>query len=181
MPNWVNVMLKFFRGLITASLMRSSCSGGIVVRPTGRSQIVAKLGCLLFGCALLLACDNAAPRQFISPPTAPTAVSRPASVGGTLSGVVFETVNAARLPVAGVEVYCDACGPPLGHTLTRTDSNGIYELNGAPAGLTRVLLSKLGFKLPHPVWVGPGGSGWMGGIDIGVNGDTRYDIEIVRQ
>jgi hypothetical protein len=163
-------MRKCSPELITGSLMFSRYSDG-----------VAKLSCLLFGCALLVACDNAAPSQLISPPTGPTAASPRPVIGGTLSGVVFEIVNAERMPVAGVEVYCDACGPPLGHTLTRTDSNGTYELNGAPAGLTRVLLSKSGFKLPEPAWVGPGGIGWMGGVDVAVNGDTRYDIEIVRQ
>jgi len=164
------MMLKCFRGLIPAGLMFSNRSGG-----------VATLVCLLCGSALLVACDNSAPSHFTSLPTAPTAASPRAFVGGNLSGVVFEVVNAERWPVAGVEVYCDACGPPLGHTLTRTDSNGVYELNGAPAGLTRVLLSKSGFKLPQPAWVGPAGFGWMGGVDVAVNGDTRFDIEIVRQ
>jgi hypothetical protein len=151
-----------------------------LIRPELRGASV-KLGCILLGAALAIACGNAAPRRFVSSPTAPTTTSPPAVVGGTLSGVVFETVAAARVPVAGVDVYCDACGPPLGHTLTRTDSNGVYELMGAPAGTTRVLLSKSGFRLPQPAWTGPGGIGWMGGVDVRVNGDTRFDIEIIRE
>lgn len=145
-----------------------------------RYQRVFEFRFVLFGFLLMSACNNAEPRRSMASPTAPTA-RPPALTGGTLSGVVFETVTGARVPVAGVEVYCDACGPPLGHTLTKTDANGVYELQGALAGPNRVLLSKSGFKLPQPAWLGPGGIGWMGGLDIVVNGDTRFDIEIVRQ
>jgi len=149
--------------------------------PLAGNRTLAKLGCMVFGSAFVVACENATPSRFISPPAAPTTTSSPAFVGGNLSGVVFEIVAGARFPVAAVEVYCDACGPPLGHTLTSSDSNGVYELKDVPPGPTRVLLSKPGFMLPRPAWLGPGGIGWMGGIDVIVNGDTRYDIEIVRQ
>ena len=66
--------------------------------------------------------------------------------------MVFEARAGARMPVEGVEVYCDACGP-FGHTASFTDANGNYELPGAPAGVTRVLVAKAGFKLVAPVWV----------------------------
>jgi len=143
-------------------------------------MIAGTAGYLLINSVLMVACDGAAPQR-ITAPTAPTATFPPPVFGGTLSGVVFETIAGARVPLAGVKVYCDACGPPLGHQLTETDSNGVYVLNGALAGDNRLLLSKPGFKLPQPVWVSATDIGWMGGIDVMVNGDTRYDIEIVRQ
>lgn len=131
---------------------------------------------------LMSACDGVG-RSPVSPTSAiaastPTPPPAPA-VGGTLSGVVFELNAGLRVPVDGVQVYCDACGPD-GHTLTLTDANGAYSLEGAPAGVTQLLLSRAGYKLPHPGSVAPF-SGWMGSIDAIVNGDTRFDIEIVRQ
>jgi hypothetical protein len=101
------------------------------------------------------------------------------NTGGTLHGVVFEMHDKTRVPVPGVEMYCDACGP-FGHTATFTDSNGKYELAGAPAGYTRVLLAKSGYKLLAPDWTYPAG-GWMGGVDARVNRDAGFDIELVRE
>ena len=138
------------------------------------SKTVAALGLTV----LMAACDGGG-RSPVSPtpaiPTPPPATA----VGGTLSGVVFELNAGLRAPVDGVQVYCDACGP-FGHTGTFTDASGTYRLEGAPGGVTRLLLSKAGYKLPQPGSLAPFG-GWMGGIDATVTGDTRFDIEIARQ
>ena len=41
----------------------------------------------------------------------------------SLSGVVFEIADGGRVPIEGVELYCDSCGE-FGHTATYTDANG---------------------------------------------------------
>ena len=45
----------------------------------------------------------------------------------TLSGVVFERTPTGTAPIAAVEVYCDGCGSPYGHTFTYTDAKGFYS------------------------------------------------------
>ena len=63
-----------------------------------------------------------------------------------------------------------------------TDDNGAYRLEGAPAGGTLLLLAKAGYKLPRPDLILPNSNGgYMGGMNAAVNGDSRFDIEIVRQ
>jgi hypothetical protein len=42
------------------------------------------------------------------------------------------------------------------------------------------MLAKPEYKLPRADWTGPGGIGWMGGVNAVVNGDTVFDIELVR-
>ena len=145
---------------------------------TGGYPAVAALALTVF----VFGCDSRSPSAPFPSQTPPPSAPPPpyVAVGGTLFGVVFEMKASERVPVVGVEVYCDACGP-FGHSATFTDGNGYYSLAGAPAGRTRVLLSKSGFTLPRPDWVGPGGIGWMGGIDAIVNGDTQFDIEVARQ
>jgi len=95
--------------------------------------------------------------------------------------VVFELTPDGRAVVADVEVYCESCDPPLGHSMTKTDAAGSYNFNQAEDGSHLVMLSKQGYRLPRPDWTGPGGIGWMGGINAPVAGDTRFDIEIVRE
>ena len=100
----------------------------------------------------------------------------------TLSGVVFEETSAGRVPVANVEVYCDSCNPPEGHSLTSTDAAGAYSFAKVASGATPILLSKPGYVLPNqPDQSGPGGLGWMGGVSAIVSENTRLDIRIVRK
>jgi len=138
---------------------------------------------------LMAACDGRSPvtpslRPTPAPgttiPTAPTTPTIP-FVYHTLSGVVFELTPDGRAVVADVEVYCESCDPPLGHSMTKTDAAGGYHFNQAEDGSHLVLLSKPGYRLPRPDWTGAGGIGWMGGINAHVAGDTRFDIEIVRE
>ena len=136
---------------------------------------------------LMMACDEGrspvAPSLRPTPAPGTTIPTTPPTpfVYHTLSGVVFELTPEGRAMVADVEVYCESCDPPLGHSMTKTDAAGGYNFNQAEDGPHLVLLSKQGYRLPYPAWTGPGGIGWMGGINAHVAGDTRLDIEIVRE
>ena len=133
---------------------------------------------------LMAACDSEdrspGPSPVLPTPAIPTPTPPPGpTVGGTLSGVVFELNAGQRVPVAGVEVYCDSCGPQ-GHTSSMTDSSGAYRLEGAPYGRTTLWLAKPGYGLLQPVSIGTSG-GWMGSIDAFVTGETQFDVEVVRR
>jgi hypothetical protein len=92
--------------------------------------------------------------------------------GQTLSGIVFEQVAGGRVPIAGVEVYCDSCGSPFGHTFAETDAAGAYRFGWAHDGATPLQVRKEGYRLP--------GTG-TGQVVATVAGSTRFDIELVRQ
>jgi hypothetical protein len=130
---------------------------------------------------LLAACDVERTQTPVSPTPTPNAPPPPTPViGGTVSGLVYEITANGRLPVADVEVYCDSCGPQ-GHTFAMTGANGEYTLSGAPGGQTLLLVAKKGYALPKPDWTQPNPTplGWLGGMNVSVNGDTQFDIEIV--
>ena len=127
-------------------------------------------------------------------PTAPSAVSpppmpAPTPLAGrvmsevTLSGIVYETTPAGMVPIEGVAVYCEPCGVET-HTGTFTDSNGFYSFYGVwlEALPTRLHVRKNGYVdplgLPRPTPPNPTGPGWR---EVRVNGDTRFDVELVRQ
>ena len=92
----------------------------------------------------------------------------------TLSGVVFEETPNGRLPVVGPDVvYCELCGEGT-HTWAATDANGVYRFTGVWTDgrfPTRLLIVKDGY-------VEPEGSGWR---DVVVNGDTQFDVRLVRR
>jgi hypothetical protein len=90
----------------------------------------------------------------------------------TLSGTTYEMTASGRVPVPGVSVYCDSCGSPDGHTFATTDSEGAYRFDWALNDATPLLVSKSGYRLPAVT---------DGRIVAIVNGDTRFDIELVRQ
>ena len=131
--------------------------------------VVVVLAAALGGCNSLLG---------PTPPTAPSALSPPpmsAPVAArgmsevTLSGVVYEMTPAGMVPIEGVAVYCEPCGAET-HTWAYTDANGFYSffgvwLDGYP---TRLHVRKDGFVDP----------GWP---EVRVNGDTRFDVELIRQ
>lgn len=133
---------------------------------------------------LLAGCDSDRTRTPLSPTPTPVAPAPPAPAiqGGTLSGVVFELTAAGRVPIAGVDVYCDACGPQ-GHTGAMTGSDGEYVLPGAQPGANLLLVARQGYALARADWTNPNPTplGWLGGMYAPVNGDTRFDIELVRR
>jgi hypothetical protein len=82
-------------------------------------------------------------------------------------------------PVEGVMLYCDTCGP-VGHSDRITDGAGAYSFEEVANGRPLLMLSsKPGYNLFRPDATGP--AGWMGGIIATVRGDTRFDIQLVRQ
>jgi hypothetical protein len=124
---------------------------------------------------LLSACDNEKrPLSPASPsPTFPAAQNGPY----ILSGVVFEVTNIGRMPVEGVSVYCDSCGDPLGHTWADTDANGFYSFSWTANGQMPLIVKKEGYQLAGGLPTGP----VKIGIVATVNGNTRFDIELVRR
>jgi hypothetical protein len=75
-------------------------------------------------------------------------------------------------------VYCDSCGSPHGHTEAYSDTTGAYSFAWSANGPHRLLVRKGGFRLANP---GGNYPGYAEFITPTVNGDTRFDIELVRQ
>ena len=141
--------------------------------------------------AVLAGCDaGPSPTPTAQSPVQPAASPPGSSSGGyslkgvTLFGVVFETTPTGREPVAGATVYCDACGQ-LGHTWLETDTNGYYSFSGdlnagggiwLGGGSTSVWVGKEGYQDP-PGLPALGGPGWRA---TPINGDTRFDMQLVR-
>jgi hypothetical protein len=127
---------------------------------------------------LVSACDNE--NRVLSPtspsPSSPTSPAAPV-LTYTLSGVVFEMTAVGRTPIQEVSVYCDSCGDPLGHTFSDTDANGFYSFSWTANGHTALIVRKDGYRLAGNPPAGPV-DGW---IVAAVNGDTRFDIELVQR
>lgn len=94
----------------------------------------------------------------------------------TLSGVAFEITPTGQAPIEGVEVYCAACGPS-GDVFSLTDSSGRYLLSEVVPGLHALLVSKAGFALVDPTRRIVD----YDEKDVTVEGDTRFDIQLVRR
>ena len=144
-----------------------------VARSVG--PVVMLLGVLLAGCA-----DGPGPSPVASQP--PPVPQLPVIVYYTLSGSVYEEKSAGKVPVAGAEVYCEACDPPLGHSSKTTDAEGAYSFAQVPKGTASLLIAKPGYVLPNqPDQSGADGLGWMGTVGVVVDGDTVFDIRIVKK
>lgn len=129
-----------------------------------------------------------------APPT-PTPAPTPAPTvsvlaDATLSGMVYEVVGESPRTIAGIagaSVYCEPCGEST-HNFADTDSNGEYVFprgvwtEGRPAFPIRVLVRKDGYQDPDglakPTPPNPSGPGWR---EVVINGDTRFDVELVRR
>lgn len=127
--------------------------------------------------ALVSACGHE--NRVLSPTPHPAGPASPAApvVTHTLSGVVFEMTAAGRIPIQDVSVYCDSCGDPLGHTYADTDANGFYSFSWTANGPTPLFVQKDGYRLAGDLPAGP----LSGRVVAAVNGDTRFDIELVRR
>src|SRR5688572_28498828 len=109
--------------------------------------------------------------------------------GVSLSGVVYELTRTGLTPIAAAVVDCALCGEET-HTFATADDNGFYNFSGdlARGGGVWVVPG-----VPTPIAVGyynkdyedpPGlpamghGPGWR---EVLIDGDTRFDIELVRR
>ena len=117
-----------------------------------------------------------APRTAPPPPTAGLVLTNV-----TLSGMVFEETATGRVPIDGVDVYCEPCGAET-HTWAKTDSQGFYSFTGVwtdghfPARIG-IWVLKDGYTDPGGV-SRPASPGWR---EVVVDGDTRFDMQLVRQ
>ena len=159
---------------------------------TYRSLIILALATGLPGC-------NSTSPTSPTQPAVSNSESRPTSrapcnganlVGVTLFGVVSEVTASGPVPVAGVTIYCDACGE-FGHGWAETDANGYYSFGGdlslgggiwASARPIPLHVSKQGYTdpvdLPQRSECSPSGAGWR---EVTIDGDTRFDMQLVRQ
>ena len=130
------------------------------------------------------------PPQAVFPAFAPSPSFPPGTLKGvSLSGVVYELTATGRTPIAAALVYCELCGQET-HTFATADNNGFYHFSGdlAKGGGVWVVPG-----VPTPIVVGyynkdyedpPGlprmrhGAGWR---EVLIDGDTRFDIELVRR
>ena len=131
--------------------------------------------------ASLSACDGGVSSPTSATPTPSTTYTLPGAVSDVsyvLSGVVFEITAAGPVPIEGVEVYCDSCGSPVGHTFVYTDAKGSYSLAWAMNGVHPLFVRRTGYEIFDP-------TGKLrdqyGRISATVRGDTRFDIELVRR
>ena len=108
----------------------------------------------------------------------------------TLSGRVYEVVTDSPRTIAGIEgawVYCEQCGEST-HNWALTDAKGDYVFpkgvwdETRPSFPIRISVSKDGYGepagTPRPTPPNPSGPGWR---EVVINGDTRFEIELVRR
>jgi hypothetical protein len=101
----------------------------------------------------------------------------------TLSGTVYEMTPVGRVPIEGVTLYCELCGADT-HTWAYTDSTGVYRFTGVwvDGTPTSVHIGKDGYEdpagVPRPTPPNPSRAGWR---EVMVSGDTRFDVQLVRQ
>jgi len=168
--------------------------------PTSPSMRVAALCLLVLG---LAGCNDSVPIATAPspppplpvtavPPATPTPVFPPRFVltAVVLSGVVTEVTPRGTVPIADVYVYCEPCGQET-HTFALTDANGVYRFPGdpamgggvwlAPGTVTQIRVTKDGYQDPPglPALTGPiREPGWR---DVWIDGDTRFDVQLVRR
>lgn len=123
------------------------------------------------------------------PPAPGVSTATPTLRGVSLSGVVYELTPTGRTPIAGALVYCEPCGEAT-HTFATADENGFYHFSGDLARGGGVWVAA---GVPTPIAVGPyntafkdppglpavrHGPGWR---EVLIDGDTSFDIELVRR
>jgi hypothetical protein len=125
--------------------------------------------------------SSTGPTSPTAPPTAvvpPAPAPQPVPQLYTLSGVVRELSAAGNVPAEGVELYCDSCGSRDGHTFTSSDASGFYSFSWARNGVHPLLVWKDGYVVVDPTGTLSDGRAVKNAT---VDGDTRFDIEIVRR
>jgi hypothetical protein len=135
------------------------------------------------------------PSAAITPlvPAAPLPVPTPGVsvlADATLSGRVYEVVTKSPPQIAGIQgvaVYSEQCGAST-HNFAYTDLAGEYVFppgvwtEGRPQFPIRISVAKDGYQdpigIPKTTPPNPSGPGWR---EVVINGDTRFDIELVRR
>lgn len=130
------------------------------------------------------------PPQAVVPSPSPGAFSTAHTLRGvSLSGVVYELTPTGRIPIAGAVVYCEPCGAGT-HTFATADGNGFYHFPGdvatgggvwvAPGVPTPLAVGyyNQGYEDPPGIPPTPQGPGWR---QVMIDGDTRFDIDLVRR
>ena len=112
----------------------------------------------------------------------------------SLTGRVYELTPTGPVGIAGAAVYCEACGLQT-HSWATADSNGFYSFSGdlgngggvwlASGFLTAIGVEHTGYQDPPglpplrgPLFHIPSGPGWR---EVSIDGDTRFDIQLVRR
>ena len=149
--------------------------------------LILTLAAGLTGCDGSASSLPAAPSTTTPPPTTAPPPTTPWPGGNlvdvTLSGTVYEVTATGRAPIEGVTLYCELCGAET-HTWAYTDATGFYRFTGVwvDGRPTPVHVRKDGYAdpvgVPGSTPPNPSGAGWR---EVMVNGDTRFDIELVRQ
>ena len=129
------------------------------------------------------------PPQAVVPAPGPGSWLRDYTLTGvSLSGVVYELTATGRTPIAGAVVYCEPCGTET-HTFAYADDNGFYHFTGdlargggvwlVPGVPTSIAVGYYNKDYEDPPGLPVGhGSGWRAVL---IDGDTRFDIELVRR
>ena len=148
----------------------------------------------------LAGCDGSGPAPAVlspSPPrptvVVPVAATFPPGTltGVSLSGVVYELTATGRTPIAGALVYCELCSMET-HMFATADGNGFYRFPGDLATGGGIWVKP---GVPIPIAVGgwfntefgdppgllPPRQGGAGRREVVIDGDTRFDIELVRR
>jgi hypothetical protein len=151
------------------------------------------IACLLLvpglaGCSSSTEAPSAPSPPVPSEPPVATGVS--VLTDATLSGMVYEVVAESPRQIVGIEgvsVYCEPCGEST-HNFADTDSKGHYVFprgvwtEGRPSFPVRIFVKKDGYQdppgLPKTTPPNPSGPGWR---EVVINGDTRFDMELVRR
>jgi hypothetical protein len=126
----------------------------------------------------------------IPPQVTVPALRPPGTLSGvSLSGVVYELTPTGRSPIPKAYVYCEACSEQT-HMFVLANEGGFYQFSGDVASGGGVWLTH---GVPTDINVGatynpdyedpPGltparGRGWR---EVLIDGDTRFDIELVRR
>lgn len=170
------------RTRIGSMVLRTLLPGGVLALALGLG------GCGGADSSTPLAPSPLPPQAVVRVPTA--ALFPPGTLTGvSLSGVVYELTPTGRKPIAGALVYCELCGKET-HTFATADDKGFYHFSGDLAAGGGVWVAP---GVPTPINVGyynrdfedpPGspvvfqGPGWRAVL---IDGDTRFDIELVRR
>ena len=122
---------------------------------------------------LISACNGTDGSPAPLPSLIPTAPPPPAVVrpSGTVAGVVYEITATGVLPIKGAHVYWSE------YKGVDTDDNGYYSLSDVSSGVQPLWVGKDGYEVAVEV-AHPFGQSW---IDVLVDGDTRFDIRLIRR